>query len=74
MNDEFGGAEDGFLGYVIPNRDDDGDSLPNAFEQLVGLDWTMADADGDGYSDGAEYPMAGLQPVGRDPGMVGSCR
>lgn len=38
--------------------DSDGDGLPDAFENLIGLDSGNADTDGDGRADGAELPFA----------------
>ncbi len=65
------------LGFVYPAVsyasgsaayvDTDGDGLGDAFEIALGTDPGKADTDLDGLNDHAEYPMAGLQPVGADP-------
>lgn len=56
------------LGYVYPAvkytangpqfLDDDLDTLPDAFETLIGLNRKNADSDGDGRPDGQELPFA----------------
>ena len=63
-----GVVPDALLGYVYPAvkytangpqfLDDDLDSLPNAFETLIGLSAKNADSDGDGRPDGQELPFA----------------
>lgn len=63
------------LGYVFPNisspsPDGDTDGLPDIYETLIGTLNTF-DSDGDGRSDGAEYPFAGV-PTG-DPCSNGAC-
>jgi hypothetical protein len=52
---------------LLPTRDDDGDGMPNGFEQSIGLDPLNAadanlDADGDGMSNLQEY-LAGTDPT-----------
>ncbi|PZQ19429.1 MAG: hypothetical protein DI564_01605 [Rhodanobacter denitrificans] len=66
-------ADDGFLGYVFPNSDQDGDTLIDGMERLYGLDWTSTDSDCDGLSDEAEFPLTTTQPVSYDPLQGGSC-
>lgn len=58
------------LGYVYPAvqytangaqfLDDDLNTLPNAFESLIGTSGKHADSDGDGRPDGEELPFAAL--------------
>jgi subtilisin family serine protease len=58
------------LGYVYPAvkytangaqfLDDDLDTLPDAFELLIGTNVKNADSDGDGRPDGEEFPFAAL--------------
>lgn len=78
----FGTYEDDFLGdpptsgplgYVFPNIDTDGDTLPDGFERLLGLNRLAADSDCDGLPDGYEYPVSSLQPLGADPLLGSSC-
>jgi hypothetical protein len=47
-------------------NDIDGDGLTNAQEQALGSDFTRADTDGNGMSDGFEYQYFGT-PTGNDP-------
>jgi hypothetical protein len=47
-------------------NDIDGDGLTNAQEQALGTDYTNADTDGNGMSDGFEYQYFGT-PTGNDP-------
>jgi serine protease len=69
-----------FLGYVIPNLDEDvnasliaaPDGLPNAWEAIIGLSPFRADTDCDGVSDGVELPLKGLQATNADP-KNGTC-
>jgi hypothetical protein len=74
LTDPDGGG-DGFLGFAFPNVDTDADGLPDGFERLLGMNWLVQDSDGDGCADGIEYPLAAMQPVGRDPLVVqgGAC-
>ncbi|MCA9130659.1 MAG: S8 family serine peptidase, partial [Planctomycetales bacterium] len=52
------------LGYAYArgagNGDADSDGLPNALEVVLGTRTDIADTDGDGINDGAEYPFAGI--------------
>lgn len=57
----------------MPNIDTDGDTLPDGFERLLGLNPNNVDSDCDGISDGVEYPVTSLQPLGADPLLGGSC-
>jgi hypothetical protein len=47
-------------------NDIDGDGLTNAQEQTLGSDYTKADTDGNGMSDGFEFQYFGT-PTGNDP-------
>lgn len=64
---------DGFLGYVYPNVDSDGDTLPDGLERLYGMNPSSPDSDCDGIPDGTEFPLAGVQVVGHDPRLGGTC-
>ena len=70
-SDPWGGG-DGFLGYVFPNVDSDGDTLPDGLERIYGMNWFNTDSDCDGIADGIEFPMLSLQPAGYDP-LLGGC-
>lgn len=70
-SDPWGGA-DGFLGFVFPNVDSDGDTLPDGLERMFGMNWSSIHSDCDGISDGIEYPMLTLQPSNYDP-LIGGC-
>lgn len=56
-----------YLAFSQASADDaDGDGLTNAQEQALGSDYTKADTDGNGMSDGFEYAYFGT-PTGHDP-------
>jgi hypothetical protein len=48
------------LGYAYPFADQDGDSLVDGLELVVGTSPTRSDSDGDGLSDSWEFPMVGV--------------
>jgi hypothetical protein len=48
------------LGYAYPATDQDGDSLPDGFELVIGTNPAMQDSDLDGAADSAEFPLAGV--------------
>ncbi len=48
------------LGYAYPNVDTDGDLLVDGMEYVIGTNPQLPDSDGDGQSDGAEFPQAGV--------------
>lgn len=61
------------LGYAYPAADDDGDGLPNGFEEAVGTNPTLADSDADGANDSSELPLAGIpvsDPCGGGIGAI----
>ncbi len=70
--DPWGGG-DGFLGYVFPNIDTDGDTLPDGMERMLGMNPLSPDSDCDGKEDGAELPLTQLQPAGHDPLLPNLC-
>ncbi len=47
------------LGYTFPNVDTDNDLLIDGMEYLIGTNPLLADSDGDGSTDGSEFPQAG---------------
>lgn len=49
-----------YIGYAYPNIDSDSDTLIDGFELLLGTNPYSNDSDGDGTSDGVEYPIAGI--------------
>jgi len=49
------------IGYAYPNIDSDDDGLIDGFERIIGTRPDLADSDGDGASDGGEFPLAGLR-------------
>lgn len=63
----------GFLGYVFPNVDTDGEGLPDGLERMYGMAIVGGDSDCDGLADEVEFPIAGLQPAGYDPLAGGTC-
>ncbi len=71
-SDPWGGG-DGFLGYVYPNIDSDGDTLPDGMERMLGMNPLSTDSDCDGIPDHIEFPLAQLQPVGTGPLLGGTC-
>ncbi len=48
------------IGYAYPNIDSDADNLIDGLEYIIGTNPTRADSDGDGLSDAAEFPLAGV--------------
>lgn len=54
-------AEDGEL--VVDTADDDGDSVPNALEDLLGSSNESDDTDGDGIDDYTEIYLIGSDPI-----------
>lgn len=54
----FPGTTGSQLGYAYPIADKDNDGLVDAVEGLIGTSTAHPDSDGDGKSDGAEYPLA----------------
>lgn len=56
------------LGYAYPNVDTDGDLLVDGMEYVISTNPLLLDSDGDGQSDGAEFPQAGA-PVS-DPCQI----
>lgn len=65
---------DGFLSLMAgltfskedPNGDPDGDGLINRLEKELGTDSKIADSDGDGLADGAEYNTHKTDPLLKD--------
>ena len=58
-------------GDALPTEDDDGDGLPNSFEQRAGFDRDNEDTDGDGLSDFVEW-ATGSDPLKPDTDGDGS--
>lgn len=44
------------MGYAYPPKDSDGDGIINGFEAILHTEPSLADTDGDGSPDGAEFP------------------
>ncbi len=63
------GTLESILGYVYLNVDNDGDTLIDGFESLIGTDPARADSDCDGLGDGTE--LLGYDASSPDPAQHG---
>ncbi|PIV33644.1 MAG: hypothetical protein COS34_06610, partial [Lysobacterales bacterium CG02_land_8_20_14_3_00_62_12] len=59
--------------YAYPNIDSDDDGLIDGFERIIGTRPDIADSDGDGASDGSEFPLAGLRVADPCQGPNNQC-